>query len=51
MWQVIDQDEAILLSQRHRASLKREYLVQGDRGLIVMRNLFREAIAKEKSGG
>lgn len=51
MWQVIDQDEAILLSQRHRASLKREYLVQGDRGLIVMRNLFREAIAREKSGG
>jgi phenylpropionate dioxygenase-like ring-hydroxylating dioxygenase large terminal subunit len=48
MWQVIDQDELILLSQRGRESLDSEYLVQGDTGLVTLRNLFREAVAKEK---
>ena len=47
MWQVIDQDEAILASQRTGEALTSEFLVQGDSGLVTLRNLFREAVAKQ----
>ncbi len=48
MWQVIDQDEAILLSQGNSRALESEYLVQGDAGLVQLRNLFREAVARQR---
>lgn len=48
MWQVIDQDEAILLSQGNSKALETEYLVQGDVGLVQLRNLFREAVARQR---
>lgn len=46
MWQVIDQDEAILLSQRNASATEDEYLVQGDAGLVALRNQFRAELAK-----
>ncbi len=48
MWDVIDQDEAILASQRGSEALAGEYLSQGDSGIIMVRRLFREALAKEQ---
>lgn len=47
MWEVIDQDEAILASQRGSSALDSELLTQGDSGILLLRKLFREAIAKE----
>jgi phenylpropionate dioxygenase-like ring-hydroxylating dioxygenase large terminal subunit len=49
MWEVIDQDVAILTSQRGSAAPENEYLVQGDTGIVHLRNLFREAVAKERA--
>jgi phenylpropionate dioxygenase-like ring-hydroxylating dioxygenase large terminal subunit len=49
MWQVIDQDFAILASQGGRTSLDHELLVQSDAGLVTMRKLFREAAQKEEA--
>jgi phenylpropionate dioxygenase-like ring-hydroxylating dioxygenase large terminal subunit len=47
MWQVINQDEAILLSQDNGHALNSEYLVQSDTGLVKLRNLFREALKEQ----
>ncbi|WP_161993320.1 aromatic ring-hydroxylating dioxygenase subunit alpha [Lacisediminimonas profundi] len=48
MWQVIDQDVAILSSQDGTTCLDHESLVQSDAGIATMRKLFREAAqAKE----
>lgn len=49
MWQVINQDVAILLSQRGTYCLEKENLVQSDVGLATMRKLFREALQKEEA--
>ena len=48
MWQVIDQDETILLSQGNGMALTSEYLVQSDMGLVRLRNLFREALRQQR---
>jgi phenylpropionate dioxygenase-like ring-hydroxylating dioxygenase large terminal subunit len=48
MWAVIDQDEYILVSQANGEALKSEYLVQSDMGIVRMRNLFREALRKQR---
>jgi len=48
MWDVIDQDEAILFSQRASKALDGELLTQGDSGILLLRKLFREALAKEQ---
>jgi hypothetical protein len=48
MWQVIDQDEAILLSQENGQALNSEYFVQSDMGLVRLRNLFREALREQR---
>jgi phenylpropionate dioxygenase-like ring-hydroxylating dioxygenase large terminal subunit len=48
MWQVIDQDEAILLSQGGGATINSEYLVQSDMGLVRIRNIFRDALRKRR---
>jgi phenylpropionate dioxygenase-like ring-hydroxylating dioxygenase large terminal subunit len=47
MWEVINQDEAILASQRGSSSLNSEFLMQGDAGVVHLRNLFREALGKK----
>ena len=48
MWDVLDQDEAILASQRGSEALGSEHLTQGDSGLLMLRKLFRAAAAKEQ---
>jgi phenylpropionate dioxygenase-like ring-hydroxylating dioxygenase large terminal subunit len=48
MWDVLDQDELILASQRGSEALGSEYLTQGDSGITLVRKLFRDAVAKEK---
>lgn len=48
MWDVINQDEAILASQRASEALDSELLTQGDSGILLMRKLFREALAKDQ---
>ena len=48
MWQVIDQDEAILFSQRAAHALDSELLTQGDSGILLLRKLFREALARQR---
>ncbi len=47
MWQVINQDVAILTSQRGTYCLEKENLVQSDAGVATMRKLFRDALARE----
>jgi phenylpropionate dioxygenase-like ring-hydroxylating dioxygenase large terminal subunit len=48
MWQVIDQDEAILRSQDNEQALNSEYLVQSDSGLVRLRGLFRDALKEQR---
>jgi phenylpropionate dioxygenase-like ring-hydroxylating dioxygenase large terminal subunit len=48
MWDVLDQDEDILLSQTNGQALRSEYLVQSDMGIVRMRNMFREAYRKQR---
>lgn len=46
---LIGQDEWMLASQRNLEALDSEHLVQGDLGIVTLRNLFREAIVREKA--
>ena len=47
MWQVIDQDEAILASQRGTDGLDHEHLTQSDIGIATMRKLLGQAVRQQ----
>ena len=48
MWQVINQDEDILISQRGTACLDDEFLAQSDMGIVRMRQMFAEALKGDR---
>ena len=47
MWQVIDQDEDILISQRGTACLDDEFLAQSDMGIVRTRRMFTDALERD----